>query len=110
MPPQFCRSLAPHAPPTAILHPNGAVLILPDYDPEFVQRLKRLIPPHTRVFHGVQRAYVIISPWDKKAVALAGEWFANLVRHVTTTPYDFRADDALLVVQQQTRRAGRRAA
>ncbi len=96
------------SPPTAIVHKTGCVLILPEYDPQFVQRFKALIPPRARVFHGVQRAYVIIAPWDRKAVALAGEWFADLVRHVTGAPYDFMAHDAQLVLQRR-RRAGRAA-
>ncbi len=94
-------NLVEHSPPTAILHPNGAVLIFPQYDPDFVQRLKTLIPPHTRVFHGRQRACVIVAPWDKKAVALAGEWHADLVRHVTNVPYDFLAQDAQLVLRRR---------
>ncbi len=96
-------NLVEHSPPTAITHPNGSILILPEYDPDFVQRLKALIPPHTRVFHGRQRAYVIVAPWDKKAVALAGEWHADLVRHVTAEPYDFLAHDAKLVLGRRTR-------
>ena len=102
-------SLAQHSPPTAITHPNGCVLILPEYDPQFVQRFKALVPPRARVFHGVQRAYIVVTPWDRKAVALAGEWFADLVRHVTSEPYDFMANDAQLVLQRR-RRAGRWAA
>ncbi len=82
-------NLAQHSPPTAILHPNGCVL--------------------ARVFHGVQRAYVVVAPWDRKAIALASEWFADLARHVTSEPYDFMANDAKLVLQRR-RLAGRRAA
>ena len=55
-------SLAQHSPPTAIVHPNGCVLILPEYHPQFVRRFKALIPPHARVFHGAQRGYVVVAP------------------------------------------------
>jgi hypothetical protein len=89
--------------PCAILHPNGGVFIFPTYDQRFVQRFKRLIPPHTRVFHEVQHAYVVIAPYHRKALALAAEWWPDLVRHATPLPYDFLATDAQLVLQRRKR-------
>ncbi len=87
--------------PTAILHPNGGVFIFPTYDRRFVQRFKRLIPPHTRVFHAIQHAYVVIGPQHQKALALAGAWWPDLVRHATPLPYDFLATDAQLVLRRK---------
>ena len=87
--------------PTAILHPNGGVFIFPTYDQKFVMRFKRLPPPHTRVFHEIQHAYVVIAPYHRRALALAGEWWPDLVRHATPLPYDFLAGDAQLVLRRK---------
>jgi hypothetical protein len=87
--------------PTAILHPNGGVFIFPTYDQRFVQRFKRLVPDHARVFHGLQHAYVVVAPHHRKALALAGEWWPDLVRHATPLPYDFLATDAQLVLRRK---------
>ncbi len=89
--------------PCAILHPNGGVFIFPTYDQRFIQRFKWAIPPHTRVFHEVQHAYVVIAPYHRRALALAVRWWPDLVRHATPLPYDFLATDAQLVLQRRKR-------
>lgn len=89
--------------PCAILPPNGAVFIFPTYDQRFVQGFKRLIPPHTRVFHEVQHAYVVIAPYHRRVLALAAAHWPDLVCHATPLPYDFLATDAQLVLQRRKR-------
>jgi len=89
--------------PCAILHPNGAVFIFPTYDQRFIQRFKWAIPAKARVFHEVQHAYVVVAPYHRKALALAAEWWPDLVRHATPLPYDFLATDAQLVLQRRKR-------
>jgi hypothetical protein len=88
-------------PPTAIIHPNGGIFLFPTYDQQFVQRFKRLVPPRSRVFHERQKGYVVAAPYHRRALALAGEWWPDLVRHETNKPYDFMADDARLVLRRK---------
>ncbi len=91
----------------AIDYGNGGVLEVPTYRPGFVMKFKRAIPPHVRLFHG--RHYVIVAPHHRRAFDLAEQYF-DLERVTSATPYDFLAEDRALVLQQQRRRAGRRAA
>lgn len=89
--------------PCAIVHPNGAVFIFPTDDQRFIQRFKWAIPAKARVFHEVQHAYLVIAPYHRRALALAAEWWPDLVRHATPLPYDFLATDAQLVLQRRKR-------
>jgi hypothetical protein len=88
--------------PHTIVYRNGCRLFLPEYDRAFVQRLKRLVPPHCRVFHGGPNAsYTIVAPWHTRAIALAGEFFLDFMRQHIDEPYTFPGDDWHLVLGQR---------
>jgi hypothetical protein len=94
--------------PHAIIYKNGCQLFLPRYDQAFVQRLKRLVPPKARVFHGgVNASYTIVTPWHLRAIALAGEHFLDFTRAYTDEPYKFPGDDRHLALQQHGRQVAR---
>jgi hypothetical protein len=94
--------------PSTVVYRNGCQLFLPRYDQAFVQRLKPLVPPHCRVFHGGHNAsYTIVAPWHIKAIALAGEFFLDFTRHYTDEPYTFPGDDRHLVLGQRRKVGGR---
>ena len=92
----------------AVVYRNGAQIFVPEYRPEFVQRLKRIVPPRARVFHQLPIAsYTVVSPWHLVAIALAGEHFADFQRVYTNEPYTFPGDDRHLALAAQ-RQGGRR--
>jgi len=94
--------------PHAIIYKNGCQLFLPRYDQRFVQRLKRLVPPKARVFHGGHNAaYTILTPWHAPACALAGEFFLDFTRHHTDEPYAYPGGDRILLLQQRGRKVAR---
>jgi len=91
--------------PHAIVYKNGCQLFLPRYDQAFVQRLKRLVPPKARVFHGGANAsYTILTPWHTKACALAGAWWPDFTRHHTDEPYIYPGDERILPPQRRGRK------
>jgi hypothetical protein len=93
--------------PCAVIYPNVMQLYLPQYHPEFVRRMKALVPPHTRVFHQVPTpSYTIVAPHHHIALALAGEYFLDLVKVRASAPYEFPGDDRHLLAR---RRLGGRA-
>jgi hypothetical protein len=92
-------SANPDPQPSAIVYRNGCELFLPVYDQAFVQRLKRLIPPKVRVFHQIPVArYTIAGPDARRAIALAGEWFADFEACYTDAIYEFPGSDRLLTL------------
>ncbi len=91
--------------PHAIVYKNGCQLFLPRYDQAFVQRLKRLVPPKARVFHGGHNAsYTILTPWHAKACALAGAWWPDFTRRHTNAPYAYPGDERILPLQRRGRK------
>lgn len=99
----------PQPQPRAIVYRNGCRLFLPEYNQAFVQRLKWLVPPTKRLFHGGHAAsYTIIAPYSTKAIALAGEWWPTFTRIHTNEPYEFPGDDRMLLIRQRQERAARR--
>lgn len=73
------------APRASITRYRGGSVITCDYVPRYTQAVKRIVPPHARLFCADTR--YIVKPHDRRAVELALDCFAVLEYCITDEPF-----------------------